>query len=58
MWRTGCTKVGHYLEKPRGYHGEWSLSAGPKAKTPGDGGSSDFGTQLTVVDSPLCDELS
>ena len=26
----------HYLEKPRGYHGEWSASGGPKAKTQGD----------------------
>ena len=28
----GCI-VGHYLEKPSGYQGEWSTGGGPKAKT-------------------------
>ena len=30
-----CTTLGPYLEKPRGYHGEWSALGGPKAKTRG-----------------------
>ena len=32
----------HYLEKLRGYHGEWSASGGPKAKTQGAAGPEGF----------------
>ena len=33
MWslQAGVPKVGHYLEKPWAYHGEWSAFRGPKA---------------------------
>ena len=32
----------HYLEKPRGYHGDWSATGGPKGKTRGSAGPKGF----------------
>ena len=45
--------VGQGVEKTRGYHGEWSLSASPKAKTSGAAGPKGFGQGLSKgVHSP------
>ena len=51
----GCPKKLQNIEKTWGYHGEWSASGGPEAKTPGAYGPSDFGlgtskgTTLTMI---------
>ena len=39
----GAAILVHYLEKPRGHHGEWSAPGGPKAKPRGAAGPKGFG---------------
>ena len=50
-----AARLGQYLEKPRGYHGEWSPYESPKAKTRGAAGPKGFGrgtsqgTPFTII---------
>ena len=43
IWIVYTCKLGHYLKKPRRYHGECCAYGGPKAKTWGAAGPKGFG---------------